>query len=77
LRRTWPIEPFRRRKHFARSEILVVKIHFLEQLGFSLEILLFLAEVCFHVSDGSLGRVQSRLVIGRINFKQKVAGLYL
>src|SRR5258708_14907849 len=49
----------------------------LKQVGFSIEILLFLDEVGFPVGNGRLGGIQRRLVIGRIEFKQKIAGLYL
>ena len=41
------------------------------------EILLLLAEVGFRVGNGGLGRIQSRLVIGWIDFKQKITGLHL
>jgi hypothetical protein len=49
----------------------------LEQIGFSIEILLFLDEIRIRVGNGRLGRFQGRLVIGRIDFKQKITGLDL
>jgi len=49
----------------------------LKQIGFSIEVLLLLKKIGFRIGNGRLGRIQSRLVIGWVNFKQKIAGFYL